>query len=124
MSGHLQRPAIPGLLAAITVAACSASGGVTGLPSAAFDRAFATAMAVTAAEHCGEPVDAGAIRSKLLEYELRGGGTADEARKAGLAFDKTRAEYKLKLTAQHEFCATEYQPNPLQLAAYTRGEFP
>ncbi len=94
-----------------------------GVPEADFERAFTAGLDVAAAERCGAPVDAGLVRYNLVEDAKRRGLPAGQADKAGVAFDKTRAEYSQRLQADPSFCATGYTPVPERLALYQKGEF-
>lgn len=106
--------------------ACTAGDGpaVAGLPSDAFERSYAVGYDVAAAERCGETIDAGAVRYRLVE-NLKGRGYDEAtAEKGGRTFDKTRAELTRKLKTQPEFCVSQYALSPEALALYRKGEFP
>ena len=95
---------------------------MVGLPAAEFDRAYAAGYDVAAAERCGAEIDAGLVRSNLVEGAKRRGLTESAADKAGRAIDKTRSEFRRKLLGRPEFCVSEYAVSSDTLAEYQKGQ--
>lgn len=115
--------ALASLVAALSAGCAAGTSGVPGLPSEEFDRAYRAGLDIAAAERCGVPVDAGLVRYNLVEDSKRRGVTPEIAEKSGRAFDKTRAEYRLKLYRKPQFCVSEYDVSVSQLTLYQQGEF-
>ena len=113
------------LAAAAHVAACAGpfESGMVGLPGSEFERAYAAGYDVAAAERCGAPVDAGLVRSKLVEAMKHEELDAVTVDKAGRTFDKTRSEFTRKLQSRPEYCVSEYAVPRGSLARYEKGEF-
>jgi hypothetical protein len=111
-------------LVAVIVSGCAGSGGsgMVGLPASEFERAYAAGYDVAAAERCGAAIDAGAVRYALVTDVERRGLTSDIADKAGRTFDKTRSEFASKLKSRPDYCVTEFQMSPEQLAKYNKGD--
>jgi hypothetical protein len=107
------------------LAACAGSGSsaVVGLPDEEFQRAYAAGFDVAAAERCGEDIDAGLIRYKLVESVKKRGLGDTVADKAGRTFDKTRSEFANKLQSRPDYCVSEYAVSRETLALYQKGEF-
>ncbi len=107
------------------LSACTGPGGsaVVGLPPDEFNRAYAAGYDIAAAERCGEPIDAGLVRYKLVEDIKRRGLGDAVADKAGHAFDKTRSEFARKLQSRPDYCVTEYALSRDTLAQYRNGGF-
>jgi CRISPR/Cas system-associated exonuclease Cas4 (RecB family) len=96
---------------------------MVGLPGSEFERAYAAGYDVAAAERCGAPVDAGLVRSKLVEAMKHEELDAVTVDKAGRTFDKTRSEFTRKLQSRPEYCVSEYAVPRESLARYEKGEF-
>ncbi len=108
----------------LALPACGSVTTVMGLPKAEFDRVFVAAIDVSSAEHCGADVDAGLIRSNLIAAQTQRGLPPGQVESSGLAFDKTRNEYKRRISSQASFCSTDYKPELSHIAAYEKGAFP
>lgn len=96
---------------------------IVGLPADDFQRAYAAGYDVAAAERCGEALDAGLIRYRLVEDAKRRGLTDADADTAGRTFDKTRAEFSRKLQSRPDYCVAEYSVSRETLSLYQKGEF-
>lgn len=107
--------------AGLAVSGCAETSGVMWLPKSEFDRAFAVAMDVARAEHCGLPVDRGAVRNKLMTFEQARGQSTAAVERSLLAFDRTISEAKSRFAVDQKACDPSVVPDPSRLEAYAAG---